>query len=87
MIILTLICLVIAAAALFAFIISLSFYMAEQKGIKEQKKQDQEYNQKMLKMCAATKDAGSCPHVCQKCAWGTRMKDGVVYFEKGKRNA
>lgn len=51
---------------------------------KEQKKQDADYNKKMLNMCVKAKTANVCPHCCLKCSWGTRMEDGVIYFSKGE---
>ena len=75
--------LIIIGAAIGGFILSISFYSAEKKAKAKQLKEDKEYNEQMLKMCAAMNDAGKCKKFCKRCTWGTRMKDGVVYFGKG----
>lgn len=47
--------------------------------------EDEDYNKKMLNMCIKAKATGVCPHCCKKCSWGTRMKDGIIYFTEGEK--
>lgn len=42
------------------------------------KKKDDEFNDQMIYMCIRCKSAGTCPMCCEKCAWGRRMKDGII---------
>lgn len=47
--------------------------------------EDEDYNKKMLNMCIKAKVKGVCPHCCKKCSWGTRKKDGIIYFSEGEK--
>lgn len=78
--------LIIIAIAFFGFICS--FIMAEIDDHEKEKrrKADNEYNQKMINKCKETQAAKSChpPKMCKKCAWNTRMHDGVIEFKRSK---
>lgn len=74
--------LIIIGAAFLSFVAALIFYYIEQHDLKDLKKSDEEYNQKMIDACERTKAANKCPKCCRKCAWNTRMHNGVIEFRR-----
>lgn len=76
--------LIIIAVAFVSFVGAMVLYILDQDELKHRKEQDEEYDQKMITMCHETKKAGQCPHNCTRCAWGTRMVDGVIEFKKNE---
>ena len=74
--------LLIIGAAFISFIAALIFYELEEHDLKNMKKSDEDYNQKMIQKCIDAVNSGKCNRKCRKCPWNTRMKDGIIEFSK-----
>ena len=76
------VCLVFLAAVVFAFGTAMVILDYEEKKSKSEEEAEESY-QVAISMCLKTRHAGSCPGVCEKCAWGV-MQNKIVEFREKK---